>query len=77
MSTRLAYKDFESQEAVVAECRRRIDGWRVPHELRVVQTTLGPATVDVIRLPLSGDIVWVPNDGAVFTPENDLGPCCG
>lgn len=24
-----------------------------------------------------GDIVWVPNDGAVFTPENDLGRCCG
>lgn len=24
-----------------------------------------------------GDIVWVPKDGAVFTPENDLGPCCG
>lgn len=26
-----------------------------------------------------GDIVWVPNDGAVFTPdlEHDLGPCCG
>lgn len=24
-----------------------------------------------------GDIVWVPQDGAVFTPENDLGPCCG
>jgi hypothetical protein len=24
-----------------------------------------------------GDIVWMPKDGAVFTPENDLGPCCG
>jgi hypothetical protein len=24
-----------------------------------------------------GDIVWVPKDGAVFTPENDIGPCCG
>jgi hypothetical protein len=24
-----------------------------------------------------GDIVWVPKDGAVFTPDNDLGPCCG
>ncbi len=24
-----------------------------------------------------GDIVWVPKDGAVFTPANDLGPCCG
>jgi hypothetical protein len=24
-----------------------------------------------------GDIVWVPKDGAVFTPKNDLGPCCG
>ena len=24
-----------------------------------------------------GDIVWVPKDGAVFTPEFDLGPCCG
>ncbi|MBA2719838.1 MAG: hypothetical protein H0U52_11455 [Chloroflexi bacterium] len=23
------------------------------------------------------DIVWVPKDGAVFTPANDLGPCCG
>jgi hypothetical protein len=25
----------------------------------------------------SGDAVWVPKDGAVFTPENDIGPCCG
>jgi hypothetical protein len=24
-----------------------------------------------------GDIVWMPKDGAVFTPENDIGPCCG
>jgi hypothetical protein len=24
-----------------------------------------------------GDIVWVPNDGAIFTPDDDLGPCCG
>jgi hypothetical protein len=24
-----------------------------------------------------GDIVWVPKDGAVFTPKNDLDPCCG
>jgi hypothetical protein len=24
-----------------------------------------------------GDIVWVPNDGAIFTPVVDLGPCCG
>jgi hypothetical protein len=24
-----------------------------------------------------GDIVWVPKDGAVFTPDNDIGPCCG
>jgi hypothetical protein len=24
-----------------------------------------------------GDIVWIPKDGAVFTPRDDLGPCCG
>ena len=24
-----------------------------------------------------GDIVWIPKDGAVFRPDNDLGPCCG
>ncbi len=23
------------------------------------------------------DIAWAPKDGALFTPENDLGPCCG
>jgi hypothetical protein len=24
-----------------------------------------------------GDIAWVPNDGAIFTPVDDIGPCCG
>lgn len=42
---RLAYKSFEAQEAFVAECRSRIDGWRTPHELRLLQTNLGPTTV--------------------------------
>lgn len=51
MSARLAYKNFEAQELVVAECRRRIDGWRIPHELRVVQTALGPTTVLVAGGP--------------------------
>ena len=51
MKARLVYKSFEAQETVVAECRRRIDGWRVPHELRVVQTSLGPTTVLVAGGP--------------------------
>ena len=51
MTARLAYKSFEAQEALVAECRRRIDGWRIPHELRLVQTALGPTTVLVAGGP--------------------------
>lgn len=51
MSARLAYRSFEAQEAFVAECRRRIDAWRVPHELRLLQTTLGPTTVLVAGGP--------------------------
>lgn len=51
MSARLAYKSFEAQEAFVAECRRRIDRWRTPHELRLVQTSLGPTTVLVAGGP--------------------------
>ena len=55
MSARLAYKTFEAQEALVAECRRRIDSWRVPHELRLLQTTLGPTTVLVAGGPTGLD----------------------
>ena len=52
MSTRnLAYRSFEAQEAFVAECRHRIDRWRTPHELRLVQTELGPTTVLVAGGP--------------------------
>ena len=51
MSSRLAYRSFEAQEAFVAECRRRIDGWRVPHELRLLQTDAGPTTVLVAGGP--------------------------
>ncbi|HVF31931.1 MAG TPA: alpha/beta fold hydrolase [Acidimicrobiales bacterium] len=51
MSGRLAYRDFEAQEAFVVECRRRIDAWRVPSELRLVQTGLGPTTVLVAGGP--------------------------
>lgn len=51
MSSRLAYKSFEAQEAVVAECHRRLAAWRVPHELRLVQTGLGPTTVLVAGGP--------------------------
>ena len=51
MSARLAYRSFEAQEAFVAECRRRIDAWRIPHELRLLQTGLGPTTVLVAGGP--------------------------
>ena len=51
MTARLAFRSFEAQEAFVAECRRRIDGWRVPHELRLLQTGLGPTTVLVAGGP--------------------------
>ena len=47
MSARLAYRSFEDQEAVVAECHARLDAWRTPHESRIVQTALGPTTVVV------------------------------
>ena len=51
MSARLTYRSYEAQEAFVAECHRRIGEWRVPHELRLVQTGLGPTTVLVAGGP--------------------------
>ena len=51
MSGRLTYRSYEAQEAFVAECHRRIGAWRVPHELRLVQTSLGPTTVLVAGGP--------------------------
>ena len=49
--TRLAYKSFEAQELVVAECHERLRRWRTPHELRLVQTSLGATTVLVAGGP--------------------------
>jgi pimeloyl-ACP methyl ester carboxylesterase len=41
----LVYKSYDAQQAVVTWCHRAIDGWRTPHELRVLHTQLGPTTV--------------------------------
>ena len=51
MSARLTFRSFEDQEAFVAACHERIAAWRVPHELRLVQTALGPTTVLVAGGP--------------------------
>ena len=51
MTARLAYRSYEAQEAFVTECRHRIDRWRIPHELRLLQTGLGPTTVLVAGGP--------------------------
>jgi pimeloyl-ACP methyl ester carboxylesterase len=51
VSPRLAYRSFEAQELVVAECHERLRRWRTPHELRLIETQLGPTTVLVAGGP--------------------------